>query len=119
MSIKVTTYNIRSGAIRWQLPDFLSDGNSNVYSVSHRLRDMRKQEKCQNVDLENEGQVQGSEERDLCHSTRNIRIHLGEFFRSLVTWQHKFTQRLTHTHTPHTHTHTHTHIHTQKDRGLA
>ena len=24
------TYNIRSGAIRWQTPDFLSDGNSYV-----------------------------------------------------------------------------------------
>ena len=25
-------YNIRSGAIRWQITDFLSDGNSNVCS---------------------------------------------------------------------------------------
>ena len=25
-----TMYNIRSDAIRWQIPDFLSDGNSNV-----------------------------------------------------------------------------------------
>ena len=26
----VMVYNIRSGAIRWQIPDFLSDGNSKV-----------------------------------------------------------------------------------------
>ena len=24
-------YNICSGTIQWQIPDFLSDGNSNVY----------------------------------------------------------------------------------------
>ena len=28
--IKIMTYNIRSGAIRWQTPDFLSVGNGNV-----------------------------------------------------------------------------------------
>ena len=28
-------------AIRWQMPDFLSDGNSNVCSLSHRLQDIK------------------------------------------------------------------------------
>ena len=30
----------RSVAIRWQMPDFLSDCYSNVYSISPRLRDI-------------------------------------------------------------------------------
>ena len=35
------TYNSRSGAIRWQIHDLLSDGNSNVLPIT-RLRDIRK-----------------------------------------------------------------------------
>ena len=42
-------YNIRIDAIRWQIPDYLSDGNSKVSNsniivivISHRLRDIRK-----------------------------------------------------------------------------
>ena len=50
-------YNTRTGAIRWQLSDFLYDINSNFGSISHRLRDIRKQEKFQHFDLENEGQT--------------------------------------------------------------
>ena len=69
-------YNIHIGAIRWQIPDFLSDDNSNVSSISHRLRDIRKW-KSQNSDLEND-QGQGVKERHLRHSTRNVWI--GEFF---------------------------------------
>ena len=38
-----------------------------------------KQEKIQNFDLENEGQVQGVEKRDLRNSTRNGRINIGFF----------------------------------------
>ena len=30
-------YNIRSGAIRWKIPDLLSDGNSNVCIFQHLL----------------------------------------------------------------------------------
>ena len=30
-------------------------------------------------DLENEGQGQGVEERDLLHSTENVGIHIGDF----------------------------------------
>ena len=50
----VITYNIRCGAIRWKMFDFLSDVNSNVRSISHRLRDIRKS--MQNFNIENEGQ---------------------------------------------------------------
>ena len=39
MHIKVTVYNIRDGVIRWQIRDFLSDGSSNVYCISHHVRD--------------------------------------------------------------------------------
>ena len=47
-------YNIRGGAIRWQIGDFLSDCNSNVCFISHHIR------KTENdlFDLENKGQSQ-------------------------------------------------------------
>ena len=68
-------YNIRSSTIRWQMPDFLSAGNSYVCSISRHLRGNCKTEKI--FDLENEGQ--GLEERNLCPSTGNVRIHIAEF----------------------------------------
>ena len=37
-------HNIRNGAIRWLIPEFLIDGNSNV---SHHLRDIRQNKKMQ------------------------------------------------------------------------
>ena len=37
MKVKVMMYNIRSSAIRWQMHDLLSDGNSNVCSLSLSL----------------------------------------------------------------------------------
>ena len=45
--VKVTIYNIRNGAIRWQITDFLSDGNSNVCCISHHFQNIRKITKCQ------------------------------------------------------------------------
>ena len=68
-----------------------------------------KQENCQNVDLENEGQGQGVEKHCLSHSTRNVRIHIGDFFKKmLATWEHVYAKR-------HTHRHTHTHTHTPRN----
>ena len=66
----VMMYSIRTGVIRWQIPDFLSDGNNNVCSVSWDIPKSKEnakdvydifvnQEKCKNFDLENEGQGQG------------------------------------------------------------
>ena len=52
--------------------NFLSDGNSNVCSISYRLRIFAKQEKFQQLYPENGGQGQGVEERDLHHSTGNV-----------------------------------------------
>ena len=66
-------YNIRGSAIRWQIHDFLSDGNSNVCSISRLLRDIGKINKMQKFALGNEGQVQGREKWDLRHLTRNFR----------------------------------------------
>ena len=70
----------------------------------------------QNFDHINEGQGQGVEERDLRYSTKNVRFHIGCFFRILATWKYRFTQNdmhiLIHTDTHHTHTYTHTHTHT-------
>ena len=42
-------YIIRNGAIRWPIPDFLSDGNINVFSISHHLRDILESNKMQRV----------------------------------------------------------------------
>ena len=43
MLVKVMTYNIRIGAIRWKIPDFLSDSNGNV-CIFHRLLVKKPQE---------------------------------------------------------------------------
>ena len=49
--------HIRCGAIRWQIPDFLSDGKSNVGSISLAVYELFiKRIKGQKFDLENEGQ---------------------------------------------------------------
>ena len=42
---------------------------------------MRKILKTQRFDLENEGQAEGREKRDLCHSIVNVRIYVADFFR--------------------------------------
>ena len=74
--VKVMTCNIRSGALQWQIHDFLSNSNSNVYSICNRVRDIRKsRKKCENFYLQTEGQDQGVEKRDLRRSTRDDRIH--------------------------------------------
>ena len=36
-------YNIRNGAIQWQISGFQSDGNSNICSMFHHLWDIRKE----------------------------------------------------------------------------
>ena len=47
-------------------------------------------------DLDNVGQGQGVQERDLRHSTRNVRIHISDFFSEfLATWQQTFRQNVT------------------------
>ena len=92
-------YNVRGGVIRWQIHDFLSDDNSNICSISHRLRDIRKQEKCQNFDLENEGRCKGVEKRDL------------RFFQNLATWEHTFTQK-----DKHIYTYIHTYTYRERER---
>ena len=87
------TYNIGSGTVWWQISDFLSDANRNVCSISHRLWDVGKSKNAK-TDLEIEGQGKLAEKRDLCPSTRNIRIHIGEFFfRILAIQQHRFMQK--------------------------
>ena len=39
--VKVMMHNIRNDVIRWQIYECLSDGNSNVYSISHHLGDKK------------------------------------------------------------------------------
>ena len=65
--------------------------------------------KCQSIDLGNEDQGQWLEERDLCHSTTNVRFHLCNFFpRILAIQQHRFMQKDLHIIDLHIHTNTHT-----------
>ena len=42
IQINIIVFNSRNGAIRWQIPDSVSNGNSNVCSISHHLRDIGK-----------------------------------------------------------------------------
>ena len=51
----------------------------NIYEI------FTDQQKCQKFDLENEGQSQGREKRNLCHSTGYVRFHTSEFLRGLAT----------------------------------
>ena len=99
-------YNILNGAIRWRMHDFLCDVNSNICSNSYRLRDVRK--KCQNVDLENEG----LEKRDLCHSTRNVRTHTGDFFQNIGNLATYIYAK------GHAHTHKHVLMQRQRETGV-
>ena len=43
--------------IRWPIPDFLTDDNSNVCSISHHLRNIRKVKKLQTLTFEDQGRV--------------------------------------------------------------
>ena len=78
MYVKAVMYKICSDATRWKMPDFQSDGNSNVCSVTHRLRDIRNSNKVEKVDLE---QLRSTWKRIKTglHSTGNVRIHIGYF----------------------------------------
>ena len=69
--VLVMIYNIRSEAIRWQIPDFLSDGNSNVcifiaftYQNSHLK-----------MKLENLGLGHGLQHSQWSHSMANINLY--------------------------------------------
>ena len=53
--------------------------------------------KWKSVELENEGQGQGLRERDIRHSTGNIRFHIGEFFRIFATRQNNLYKETTDT----------------------
>ena len=79
MKVKVTKYINLINSIQWQIPDFLSDGDSNVSLSLTVCEIFAKIIKCQKFDLENEGQCQ-EVERDLRHSTGNIQIHIRYFF---------------------------------------
>ena len=75
--------------------DFLSDGISNVSSISPFVRCSTKIIKFQKFDLENDGQGLEVEERDFHSSTGDVRFHVGDFFIILVTWKHSLTHKVT------------------------
>ena len=88
----LTSYQMAIVMFALSLPDFLSDGNSNVCSVSHRLRDIRQNNEMPKV-LTLKMKSQGVKESDLRYSTGNVRIHICDFFnRILAIWVHTFTQ---------------------------
>ena len=47
--VNVVMYNLRSEDIQLQIPDFLSNSNSKVCTITHPLRDIRKSNKMQKV----------------------------------------------------------------------
>ena len=103
-------YNIRIGAFRWQIPtSYLM--SIVMFALSLTVYEIvSNQEICQKFDLENEGEVQGVEERDLRHSTRNVGIHIGEIFQNL-SYLAIYVYARGRTHNTHTHT---VHIHTER-----
>ena len=70
---------VRSGALRRQITDFLTDSNSNVCSVSYRFRGIDKLRKIPNFDLEDECHCRGIGKREFSQSTRIVRIHTEDF----------------------------------------
>ena len=136
-----TIYNIHSGSIPWKIPDFLSDGKCIVmFDLALTIYEIfANQEKCENFELETEGQGQEVEERGLRYLIGHVRIHIGEFFqnfsyletiqlsgsysRKLITHACTYARERAHMHTnthtrAHARAHTHTHTHTQKQSHL-
>ena len=64
-------YNTHSDAIQWQIPDFLSNGDSNVCIFSIYLLKLPPE----NIDLENLGQGHGVQFSQWRHSMENIKIY--------------------------------------------
>ena len=65
-------HNIRSGAIRWQIPDVQSEPMFTLSLTTYEI--LAYQIELQKFDLENEGQCQIGENRELSHSTGNVRF---------------------------------------------
>ena len=101
-------HNIRNGAKRWQIPVFLSDGNSVACSISYHLQICQNNKKP-SFDLENESQGQGSEEQNLHSSIGNVRFYISEFFSEIWLPGNIHLCKLD------THTHIYTYTHTARD----
>ena len=72
-------YSIWNGVIRWKINDIIFDGNGNICSISLTIYEIfTKQLKCEAFDLENEGQGQGREKRNLHHSIVNVQFHIAD-----------------------------------------
>ena len=68
MQVNVTTYNIRSGAIRLQIPDFPSEGNVHIFQPFEKSA------------FENKGRGRVGEKLELGRSTGIARFYLIGFF---------------------------------------
>ena len=62
------------------------------------------------------GQGQGVEEWNLRHSTKNVIIHIGDFFQNVSYLGTGYLRTYVYTTSKHTHTHTDTHTHTRKHK---
>ena len=86
--IKVTLHNIRNGAIRWQISDFLSDSNNNIFSTSHHLRNI-----CQKFWPWKWRSRSRSRRTELVLFDWKCSIpYKVNFCRILATWKHAFPQ---------------------------
>ena len=82
------------------MTDVISDDNNNVCSISQRLQVFRNQEKFQNIDVENDGQVQGVQTCNLRHSTEMFDFVIGDLFSEyLLPGRTRLRKHVTHEHT--------------------
>ena len=100
-------YSNHNGAIRWLIPNFLSDSNSNVCSISQNFRDFRKNTKMPKVSTL-KMEVKFKEKNRTCA----IRLEMIDFIQVIF---HKFNYMGTYVYAKgNTHTR---HIHTAIDRS--
>ena len=90
MYVNVMMYNIRSGAIWWQIPYFLS-GAIVMFALSITICEIFANEiKCQTFYIKNEGQDQGEEKRVLRYRLEMF-DSVKAFFTILADWEYMST----------------------------
>ena len=85
MQVKVMMYNIHSGAIRWQIPDFISDGNSNV---QHICSAYLSKQPLENFYLGNVGYSRGVQQSIWTHSMAHINLYKSHTLALLASSHH-------------------------------
>ena len=101
--------NIHNGAIRWQIPDFLSVGNSKVCIFQRWLVKITTWTNFR----ENLGKVHGVQFSQWRHSMANVKIYKHFLFFIFAKVRPVRTKVI------HTDRQTHTHTHTETDKPIA